>query len=218
MISKIARFAANELRFRKTYSKFKNYTMASGPSYVGNLHLAARVRDVPGSVIECGTWRGGMIAGIADVLGSGRKYFLFDSYEGLPRAEEVDGPKALAWQSDQTSRGYHNNCAASEEEARRAMAMSAAKEYRVTKGWFEDTLPKTEIASPIALLRLDGDWYSSTKCILDNFASRVAPGGVIIVDDYHTWEGCTQAVNEYAAKFKWRINQSCPSGICFIVI
>ena len=98
------------------------------------------------------------------------------------------------------------------------MSMSAAKDYQITKGWFDQTLREANLREPIALLRMDADWYESTKCILDNFASRVALGGMIIVDDYHTWEGCTQAVNEFATLRKWRIRQSRYAAICFIVV
>lgn len=191
--------------------------MIAGDDYVENLRLATQVQTIQGSIVECGAWRGGMIAGIADVLGSNRHYLLFDSFEGLPPAREIDGKAALAWQADETSPGYHNNCRASEDEARSAMALSAAKTHSIIKGWFADTLPNVNLSEPIALLRLDADWYDSTKCILNHLASRVAPGGMIIVDDYHTWDGCTIAINEFAASRRWRIRQS-RRGICFIIV
>ena len=141
---------------------------------------------------------------------------MFDSFEGLPPAKEIDGPAALAWQADTKSAGYFDNCTASEQEARAAMALSRAKDYQIVKGWFRETLPRVNMPEPIALLRMDGDWYESTKCILDNLAPSVARGGLIIVDDYYLWDGCTQAVNEAAAMRKWRIQQY--AGICFIVV
>ena len=60
----------------------------------------------------------------------------------------------------------------------------------------------------IALLRIDADWYEPTKCILENLAKYVVPGGLLIFDDYYTWEGCTVAVNEFAAKKKWQLKKS----------
>jgi hypothetical protein len=214
--NELATFVTDEWRFHRVFRKYRTFTMIPESPYVANLHLALRVRDIPGSIVECGTWRGGMIAGIADVLGSRRRYYLFDSFQGLPPAKDIDGDAALAWQSDANGQSYHNNCTASEEEARAAMSMSRATDYQIVKGWFEDTLSTMDASEPIALLRMDADWYESTRCILDAFASRVAPGGVIIVDDYYTWEGCTQAVNEFAAVRKWRIKQSRFGGICFI--
>ena len=217
-LPELAKLATDELRFRRIYRKYKDATMISKRVYIGNLHLATHAAKVRGSIVECGTWRGGMIAGIADVLGSGRRYYLFDSFEGLPPAQEVDGAAALAWQSNTTSPDYYDNCTASEEEARGVMSRSAAKDYQIIKGWFEDTLPKMKLQEPVALLRLDADWYESTKCILDNFGSCVAPGGMILVDDYYLWEGCTQAVNEFAASKKWRIRQSHYAGCCYIIV
>jgi hypothetical protein len=114
----LVKFATDELRFRRIYQRYSNFTMVPEDIYVGNLRLARRVADISGSIIECGTWRGGMIAGIADVLGCSRRYHLFDSFQGLPPAKEVDGTAALAWQSNTTSPTYRNNCTASEEEAR----------------------------------------------------------------------------------------------------
>jgi hypothetical protein len=215
-VKTFAKFAAEERRLRKVAAKYRHWTMIPEELYIGNLMIAEQVRDVPGLIVECGTWRGGMIAGIADALGPDRRYFLFDSFEGLPPAKEIDGQGAIAWQADKSSPGYYNNCAASEEEAREAMSKSAAKDYRLIKGWFDQTLPKMDWPEKIALLRMDADWYESTKCILDHLGGLIALGGVIIVDDYYTWEGCTVAVNEYAASHKWQIKQSQYGGICFI--
>lgn len=217
-MSKPFSFATDEWRYRKLYEKYRTLTMIGRHSYIGNLRLVARAADVPGSIVECGTWRGGMIAGIADILGSDRCYYLFDSFQGLPSAKEVDGPAALAWQSNTTGPEYYENCSASEEEARKTMSISRAKDYRIIKGWFNDTLPKVSLSMPIAVLRLDADWYESTKCILDNLASHVVPGGLIIVDDYYYYDGCAKAVNEFVSARNWRIRQSRYAGICFIEV
>ena len=212
---RVSRFVLNEWRFRGLYRKYKQYTMIPEGAYFDNLRLATRVAAIEGNIVECGTWRGGMIAGIAEVLGSQRRYYLCDSFQGLPPAKEIDGEAARNWQADTASPGYHNNCLASEEDVRAAMSMSPASDYKILKGWFEETLP-TFPREPIALLRMDADWYDSTKCILENLAERVVPGGLIVIDDYYTWEGCTLAVNEFAARNKWQIRQS-RRGVCYVV-
>src|ERR1700736_3521338 len=97
-------------KLRPIYRKYRTFTMIDGPTYLKNLMLAHSFRHIPGCVIECGVWRGGMSAGLADVLGPDREYFLFDSFEGLPPAEEIDGPAALLWQSNTQSPEYHDNC------------------------------------------------------------------------------------------------------------
>jgi O-methyltransferase len=210
-----ARFTLKEWRFRRLYHKYRQYTMIPEISYADNLRLSANVAAVEGSIVECGTWRGGMIAGIAEILGKQRRYYLCDSFQGLPLAKEIDGDAARAWQADTKGPWYHDNCRASEEDAKAAMLLSGANDYKILRGWFEETLPRFP-REPIALLRMDADWYDSTKCILENLAHRVVPGGLIVIDDYYTWEGCTLAVNEFAVRNKWQIRQS-RFGVCYVV-
>ena len=184
-------------QLRRIYRRYETLTMIPENVYVDNLRLAEVVQNVAGCVVECGTWRGGMMAGLADVLGPSRAYFLFDSFEGLPPAAEVDGPAALSWQANVQGPHYYNNCTASEEEARNAMRASRAREYTLVRGWFKDTIPRFQPPDPIALLRLDGDWYDSTRICLTNLYPYLAPSGVIIVDDYEMWDGCARAVHEW---------------------
>ena len=184
--------------------------------YASNLHLAFSVRDVPGAIVECGTWRGGMIAGIADVLGSERSYYLFDSFEGLPQPQQIDGEVALDWAKNVDGPTYFDNCRASQEEAELTMSKSRARSVTVVKGWFEKTLPAAKVG-PIALLRLDADWYDSTKTILENLGHLVVPNGVILVDDYYVFQGCCRAVNEYASTAAWKIRQHWRGGVCYVI-
>ena len=213
----LAKIARDQLRFRKTFQKFRQFTMIPENIYIANLHLAAKLENIPGDIVECGTWRGGMIAGIADVLGPSRHYYLFDSFEGMPPAREIDGEVALAWEKNKSGPYYFDNCRASEEEARQAMSMSAATNYTLVKGWFQETLPKACVG-PIALLRMDADWYDSTKQILDNLAHLVVPGGMVVIDDYYVFQGCARAVNECAAARGWTIRQYRLGMICYIRI
>jgi O-methyltransferase len=186
--------------FREIYRKFRTYTMIHEAKYVNNLELCFEYKAIPGCVIECGVWRGGMSAGMVQVLGLDRRYFLFDSFEGLPPAQEhVDGTAAIVWQSKTDSPTYYNNCGAPEEEAAAAMKLSGATSFSLVKGWFNETLPRFTPPSEIAVLRLDGDWYDSTRVCLDNLYPHVAPGGIVVIDDYYNWEGCARAVNEFLA-------------------
>ena len=166
--------------------------------YVTNLELALEIRNLPGAVVECGVWRGGMIAGIASLLGNERRYHLFDSFRGLPPAEDIDGgtpsgQSAVDWQAV-----TGHNCAASEDKAIEAMALAGVDNYRTHVGWFSHTLPGDEgYPDGIALLRLDGDWYSSTTEVLESLFPYVNPGGLVIIDDYWYWDGCALAVHGY---------------------
>lgn len=180
--------------------QFAEFTMIPPRSFVDNLELARTIRQLDGDVIECGVWRGGMIAGIAAVLGADRRYVLFDSFEGLPPAQEIDGCSALAWQANKESPAYYENCSAEEAWARSAMARAGVTNPELQRGWFADTVPAfAATGSPIALLRLDGDWYDSTMVCLEHLFPLVADGGLVIIDDYGTWDGCTRAVHRYLA-------------------
>jgi O-methyltransferase len=186
--------------FRAIYRKYRAFTMIYETMYVDNLELCARFAATPGCVVECGVWRGGMSAGMAEVLGTDRQYFLFDSFEGLPPArEELDGASAVMWQGNTNSPTYYNNCAAAQEEAAAAMKLSGATSFSLVKGWFNETLPRFVPPCEIAVLRLDGDWYDSTRVCLESLYPHVAPGGIVVFDDYYVWDGCARAVNEFLA-------------------
>ncbi len=186
--------------YRRIFARYRGFTMIPEATYARNLRIAEYVRDVEGCVVECGVWRGGMIAGIAEVLGPERQYFLFDSFQGLPPAQAVDGEAALSWQADTANPGYHENCAAPAERAQTAMGMAGATNVSIVEGWFEDTLPGFTPPSPIALLRLDGDWHASTLLSLNCLYRHVAERGLILIDDYYVWDGCARAVHEFLAR------------------
>lgn len=187
-------------RWHRIYQECRESTMIPEASFLDNLRLAEMVRHVPGCVVECGVWRGGMSAGLCRLLGSGRTYYLFDSFEGLPRARDIDGAAAIRWQQDKTSGMYYDNCCAPPEFAKAAMQRAGASSFHLVKGWFNETLPSCLLSEPVALLRLDADWYDSTMTCLDNLFGRVAARGIIILDDYYAWDGCTRAIHDFLSR------------------
>lgn len=200
--------------FASVYREFRDYTRLSERSYCDNLRLVDRFRNVPGSIVECGVWRGGMIAGIARILGPDRTYYLFDSFEGLPKAKEIDGEKAVFWQANNDVQ----NCCTEEIFAHEAMRRAEAVRVHVLKGWFDQTLKTFPRDEGIAVLRLDADWYSSPAECLNNLYSRVVMGGLIIVDDYFTWDGCARAIHDFLShnKLSDRIQQF-DNSVCYLV-
>lgn len=185
--------------------------------YAKNLQLAESVRHLPGCVVECGVWRGGMSAGLASVLGPDRNYFLFDSFEGLPPAQEIDGERAMKWQRDTASPSYYDNCSASEGFAREAMKLAGVQSAHFHPGWFKDTLPHFESTEPICLLRLDGDWYESTMQCLTYLFDRVTPGGLIVLDDYYAWDGCSRALHDYLSSHGAQERIRSLDDICYMI-
>ncbi len=204
------------LHGRRLYRKYRAFTMAPDDYYRRNLLIVGSKRHVRGCVIECGVWRGGMSAGMAEVLGPDREYFLFDSFEGLPKATADDGPAATAWQQDTQSPHYYDNCCAPVESAEQAMAMSGVPRFQVIKGWFDQTVVGFIPPAPIAVLRLDGDWYDSTLIVLEALYRYMARDGIVIVDDYYTWDGCGRAVHDFLSRHKLTARITQCYGICVI--
>jgi O-methyltransferase len=183
-----------------TYSRFADFTMNPRSGYVTNLALCDQFRHVRGAVVECGTWKGGMIAGIAALFDGDRHYFLFDSFEGLPTPQDIDtdrcGRSAKTWQEHSD-----HNCRADEKVARTAMRRSGARNVHIEKEWFNETLPKYD-GAPSAILRVDGDWYDSTMDVLSNLYPLVVRGGLVIFDDYYYWNGCAKAVHDFLSRLQ----------------
>ena len=202
--------------FDAIYQRLQKHTMVPRECFLTNLYLAQSVGSIEGGVIECGVWKGGMIAGIASILGPKRKYYLFDSFEGLPPAQKIDGTAAIEWQQNKTASTYFDNCRAGRETATEAMNLAKVPDFELVVGWFDTTVPAYKHGAPIALLRLDGDWYDSTTICLENLFHRVAPAGIVIIDDYHTWDGCSRAVHDFLSKHSATERIDCLNGVCFI--
>jgi len=207
------------IEYVKYFRRYKDFTMIRANMFADNIKLCKRFSHIKGDIVECGVWRGGMIAAIADVLKDDtRKYYLFDSFEGLPDAKEIDGNSAIEWQNNKGDSRYFDNCKAEMKFAENAMAKAGCKNYQLVKGWFKDTLPGFINEKPIAILRLDGDWYESTMECLEALYPKVQSGGLILIDDYYVWDGCARAVHDYLSRnsITARICQS-KEGVCYIV-
>lgn len=208
------------IRYRFLHLKYRDYTMIGNTTFADNLVLVREYgRTIEGVVVECGVWRGGTSAAMAEVMGPERTYYLFDSFVGLPPAQaEKDGAAAIAYQLDKESPEYHNNCAAEASYAESAMRLAQARDYHLVKGWFSDTLPKFQTMEAIAVLRLDGDWYDSIMVCLQELYPSVAPGGLIILDDYYAWEGCARAVHDFLSSQHLAERIRCtPNGVAYFI-
>ena len=178
----------------RLHRRVADLTLLPAGQFVDNLVVARLARSVPGDLVECGTWRGGMSAALAWALPD-RHSVLLDSFEGLPDAKAIDGPAAVHWS---TVLRDHDNCTAEEQWAHDAMARVGQRDYELLTGWFDVTVPTyAQRQRPIAVLRLDGDWYDSTMVCLEHLFPLVAPDGIVIIDDYFDWDGCSRAVHDY---------------------
>ncbi len=182
-------------------SKDRQIHMYDATQYVAR----AKIR---GAIVECGVWRGGsmMIAASAllDIGDTTRELYLLDTYAGHPepnfdRDIDIHGRHLVEeYRKHQTADGFSDWARASIEDVRHNMQSTGYPLERMhfVKGKVEETVPR-QAPDEVAILRLDTDWYESTKHTLRYLYPRLTRGGVLIIDDYGHMQGAKGAVDEY---------------------
>lgn len=173
-------------------------------------------RGVPGCFVECGVYAGAQVGAMALALteaANHREIHLFDSFQGFPHASEQDGPEWVqrlgAGSANEKSKpldpawGFNDRITPKKVLANLEAWGFLHHMFAMHCGWFADTVPGWD--RPIALLRLDGDLYESTKVCLEHLYPHLSPGGVCIIDDY-ALPGCRKAVDEYFFQVKFDHN------------
>lgn len=192
---------------REMFEAVRTFTMSS-PERVWSLSNAvkhiARHR-LRGAIVECGVWRGGSMMTVARTLlelgETGYDLYLFDTFEGMSEPTERDvmdtGATAfdLLASFDKESRMWGYVPLGQVQAAVHSVGYPRDRIHFV-KGKVEDTIPG-QAPERISLLRLDTDWYESTRHELVHLFPRLVSGGVLIIDDYGHWRGARQAVDEY---------------------
>ncbi len=181
----------------------QNYASLSN---VYDLAWSVEREKASGAFVECGVWRGGcaaVLAAVAAAAGSARHTWLFDSFEGMPEATPEDKERAKTLGHNRTGGKLVpvGTNVATVDEVRELLFDDLRLDERlitIAKGWFQNTLPKYKSqVGPISILRLDSDWYESTKVCLENLYDQVISWGYVIIDDYGSFPGCRQAVDEF---------------------
>ncbi len=206
---------------RATIARVMPFTMTS-PERINALVTALEYivrRGIPGDIVECGVWRGGSMMAAAETLtrlgDERRRLFLFDTFDGMPPPAEEDrnyrgeAASELLDAADRSSAWVW--AVAQLDDVRANMASTGYPDERIVyvQGRVEDTIP-AQAPERIALLRLDTDWYESTKHELEHLFPRLSPGGILIIDDYGHWAGARKAVDEYLDE------QNMPCFLCRI--
>jgi O-methyltransferase len=193
--------------YREIMRAVRPYTM-TGNDKLHALITATRYihrYQIPGSVVECGVWRGGSMQAVArtlDRLGDhARDLYLYDTFEGMTEPTDkdlrYDGKAAtnLLASADKKSWVWAE---ASLEDVQAGFETVPYPSERIhfIKGPIEDTVP-AEMPDEIAILRLDTDWYESTAHEFEHLYPRLVSGGVLVIDDYGHWQGSRQATDEF---------------------
>lgn len=189
--------------FKEIYEKCKPYTMTTKERMFALYESVKYVvqAGIPGDFVECGVWKGGsvmvMLLTLAN-LKAERKIWLYDTFGGMsePTKEDVhtEDPNISAMD------GRYDPSIGTMSEVQHNLASVAVvgSEYTLIPGKVEVTLRTSELSpKQISILRLDTDWYASTKAELEILYPRVSGGGVLIIDDYGAWAGAKKAVDEY---------------------
>ncbi len=164
--------------------------------------------NIEGDFVECGVWRGGSAMLIAKMLSNrnvyNRKIYLYDTYEGMTEPTNKDlssnGENATTlFKKIIDESGKPAWCVANLTDVKNNMKLTKYPENNLVyiEGKVEDTIPKNLPEHQIAILRLDTDWYESTKHELIHLYPMIAKNGILIIDDYGCWKGCQKAVDEY---------------------
>lgn len=193
------------------------FTMTSNERIHSFIHSVNYIvgNKVPGAIVECGVWRGGsMMAALKTLISledTSREVYLYDTYEGMvePTKQDTKINGTIAAEAFKQFKrvGIGSEwCLASLDDVKQAVYRIGYPEEKIhfVKGKVEETLPGT-IPENVAILRLDTDWYESTKHELIHLFPRLTNGGVLLLDDYGSWQGAQKAVDEYITEHKVQI-------------
>jgi len=183
------------------------FTMTSGQRIAQTIRAIRELdkQNIEGDFVECGVWKGGqVIAAYLANTQTKRMFWLYDTFEGMTIPTKDDykvdekGNVSYAMKSSKAKNGFNNWCRAEVDEVidnvRQHIPMD---QCRFVKGDVCQTLKLGgNLPNKIALLRLDTDWYESTKIELEKLWPRVVPGGIMVLDDYHSWGGSRKAFHE----------------------
>lgn len=190
------------------------YTMTSRPRLLGLIDTVRYVcrRDIAGAFVECGVWRGGsvlaMILTLQELDRNDRDIYLYDTFEGMTEPTENDtspfhAPALSDWETarEQEARPWKELFSAElfdRDFVERLLAGTGYPRERLhfREGDVLETIP-SGAPEAISVLRLDTDWYESTRHELEHLYPRLTKGGVLIIDDYGHWDGARRAVDEY---------------------
>lgn len=200
--------------FIEIFNEVKPYTMISIEAAYANYKIINYIEDnnIPGDIVECGVWKGGSSMLMAKTLlkrnNTSRKIYMYDTYDGMSEPTIEDESLTsnshaiqifnLMRKNNKYRYGEKNWCQASLDEVKQNIKSTGYPYENIifTKGKVEDTIPET-LPEKIAFLRLDTDFYTSSKHELVHLYPLLENKGVCLFDDYYYWKGQKIATDEY---------------------
>ena len=193
---------------KRICSEISPFTMTSKERIISLIRAVDYIvsNNIEGDIIECGVWKGGSSMAIAKTLinnnSTERQLYLYDTFQGMTEPEDIDqdfnktSAKTLLNNTDIKTSVIWAYSELDEVKANLTATQYPQSLIHCIKGKVEETLPYSQ-HSKIALLRLDTDWYASTKAELEFLFPKLVKGGILIIDDYGHWQGARKAVDEY---------------------
>lgn len=207
-----------KLQYDQAYAVVSPWTMVGKRSlkHIYEYVLHVNEMGVEGDIVELGVWKGGatMVMLLAQLKSSHvRDFWLFDTFQGLPPPTKEDDKRSkLIYKQVLAGTAYSRQRSGLVSDGKwnygpksivknviRSTGYDLSKVHLI-EGKVEETLPKVNLPKKIAILRLDTDWYMSTKIELELLWDRLVPGGLLYIDDYCTWGGARKATDEFFAK------------------
>ena len=191
-------------------NKVKPFTMTSELRILSLLNSVEYIidQDIPGDFVECGVWAGGSVMAIAlklKELGvNDRRIWLYDTFQGMTEPELVDKKITTNTTAKEMLLAVSKNTGktiwaiSGIDEVKRNLQSTGynMNNFKFVEGPVEETLLHQNPLQ-ISLLRLDTDWYRSTKIELEVLWKKITVSGVLIIDDYGHWSGAKKAVDEF---------------------
>jgi len=195
---------------KEIIEKVRPFTMTSAERLYALIESVKYVvkHDIPGSIVECGVWKGGSMMAVAETLRklgvTNRQLFLYDTFAGMTPPTEEDkahNEQTAAELLDKDENKKQESVVWAFSTIEEVKANISRIDYPIGNFHFIEgdilkTVPGAD-PGPIALLRLDTDWYESTKHEMEHLYPRLNQSGVLIIDDYGFWKGSRKAVDEY---------------------
>ncbi len=201
--------------FQELWPAMQLWTMIgrTNAQFMWNAVEQINALGLEGDILEAGVWKGGatMAMVFANMkYNTERHFWLLDTFEGLPAPGKQDDArshnkwKAIqknAWKNPANNRGVEEGKwnYGPKDIVKNNLYWTGYpwEKFHFIQGKVEETLPKTDLPPKFAVLRLDTDWYESTKVELEYLWDRLVPGGLLYIDDFCTWGGSRKATKEF---------------------